>query len=130
MKTGLFSVSYAGYWGQESLDTIGFIRKAADLGYDGVLLAAKRPHVSVLDCGESEIDAIRTALDKNGLECIGLAAYTDFLLPELVNYERTLPDAGKATTMGEGRSTTRRSFEDWETGTSTDGSSMRCVLPS
>ncbi len=45
----LHSVSYAGLWGQASLPLEAFIDKAADLGYDGVLLMAKRPHLSVLD---------------------------------------------------------------------------------
>ena len=81
MKKGIFSVSYAGYWGQEALDVSQFIYKAGELGYDGVLLAAKRPHISLVDCGEGEIDAICNALENTGIECIGLAAYTDFLLP-------------------------------------------------
>ena len=80
MKKGIFSVSYAGYWGQESLDTVGFIRKAAELGYDGVLLAAKRPHISAVDSTDEDIASIKGALDEHGMECIGLAAYTDFLL--------------------------------------------------
>ena len=33
MKPVLFSVSYAGLWGQDALDVEGFIRKAAELGY-------------------------------------------------------------------------------------------------
>lgn len=57
MKRGLFSVSYAGLWGQECLDLPSFIGKAGELGYDGVLLAAKRPHLSPLDAGEHEVAA-------------------------------------------------------------------------
>ena len=52
MKKGIFSVSYAGLWGQERLDTVEFIHKAKELGYDGVLIMAKRPHLSLADTDE------------------------------------------------------------------------------
>ena len=42
MKTGLFSVSYAGLWGQECLPVEQFVAKAGQLGFEGVLLMAKR----------------------------------------------------------------------------------------
>ena len=48
MKLCLFSISYAGLWGQDVLPLPGVIAKAAELGYDGVMLAGKRPHLSVL----------------------------------------------------------------------------------
>ena len=51
----LFSVSYAGLWGQQTLDLEAFIRKAAKLGYSAVELMGKRPHLSVLDCGQREL---------------------------------------------------------------------------
>ncbi len=43
----LHSVSYAGLWGQAFLPVEEFLDKAAALGYQGVMLMAKRPHVSV-----------------------------------------------------------------------------------
>ena len=46
----LHSVSYAGVWpGQARLTLEAFVDKAADLGFRGVMLMAKRPHLSVLD---------------------------------------------------------------------------------
>ena len=45
----LHSVSYSGSWGQHFLSVEQFLDKAADLGFDGVMLMAKRPHLSVLD---------------------------------------------------------------------------------
>ena len=80
-KTGLFSVSYAGLWGQAALDLDGFIDKAAELGFDGVLLMGKSPHLSPLGADEAMLDRTRAHLDRRGIACIGLAAYTDFLLP-------------------------------------------------
>ena len=47
----LHSVSYSGSWGQPALTVEQFLDKAADLGYDGVMLMAKRPHLSLLDYG-------------------------------------------------------------------------------
>jgi len=41
----LHSVSYAGFWGQAALSLDQFIDKAAELGYDGVMLMAKRPQI-------------------------------------------------------------------------------------
>jgi len=81
MKKGLFSVSYSGLWGQHRLGTEEFIAKAAELGYDGVLLMAKRPHLSVADADDGTIDRVATALERAKIELIGLAAYTDYLLP-------------------------------------------------
>ncbi|MHC4438415.1 MAG: hypothetical protein ACYS3S_13725, partial [Planctomycetota bacterium] len=50
VKTCLHSVSYAGFWrGQARLSIDDFLDKAKQLGFDGVMIMAKRPHVSVLD---------------------------------------------------------------------------------
>ncbi len=77
MRLGLFSVSYAGYWGQESLDVVDFIARAADLGYDAVMLAGKRPHLSPLDMPDERIAAIRRQLAARSIVCGAVAGYTD-----------------------------------------------------
>ena len=60
MTPVLFSVSYAGYWGQHTLSIEEFIRKAAALGYPAVELGGKRPHLSILDYATREsVAAIR-----------------------------------------------------------------------
>ncbi len=81
MKKGLFSVSYSGLWGQAALGVVDFIYRAKELGYEGVLLMAKRPHLSIIDSDENELGAVEAALKQTGIELIGLAAYTDYLLP-------------------------------------------------
>ena len=44
VKTCLHSVSYMGIWrGQATLTVDEFLLKAKELGFDGVMLAAKRP---------------------------------------------------------------------------------------
>jgi sugar phosphate isomerase/epimerase len=78
MKTALHSVSYAGLWGQARLTLPDFLRKARSLGFSGVMLMAKRPHLSVLDHGPEEIAALRRLLREMDLGVVALAGYTDF----------------------------------------------------
>jgi sugar phosphate isomerase/epimerase len=77
-EASLFSVSYAGLWGQQKLDTTAFIAKAAALGYRSVMLAGKRPHLAPLDTTETTLSQTRDALAENNVRCAALAAYTDF----------------------------------------------------
>ena len=79
VKTCLHSVSYAGVWrGQAKLSVDEFLLKAKKLGFDGVMLMAKRPHVSPLDYDEAARKALRRRLDSLGLKLVCLAGYTDF----------------------------------------------------
>ncbi|MBI2685595.1 MAG: sugar phosphate isomerase/epimerase [Acidobacteria bacterium] len=73
----LHSVSYAGLWGQAYLPIDAFLAKAAGLGYNGVMLMAKRPHVSPLDYGAAERAHLRAELAKYNLEHNVLAGYCD-----------------------------------------------------
>ena len=73
----LHSVSYAGFWGQESLDVDAFIDHAADLGFGGVMLMAKRPHVSPLDYDATRRAALRAHLEKRGMRDLVVAGYTN-----------------------------------------------------
>jgi sugar phosphate isomerase/epimerase len=77
MKLSLFSVSYAGFWGQHELDVPSFIAKAAQLGYDAVMIAGKRPHLSPLDAPPDRIASIRAALQQHEIECAVIGGYTD-----------------------------------------------------
>ena len=61
MKLSLFSVSYAGLWGQHRLDLPAFIAKAAQLGYDAVMLMGKRPHLSPLDVTDEQLAAVKAS---------------------------------------------------------------------
>ena len=78
MKPVLFSVSYAGLWGQHYLDLPAFIRKAAALGYPAVELVAKRPHLSVLDADDAYLDGLRRTAAECKVEIATIAGYTDF----------------------------------------------------
>jgi sugar phosphate isomerase/epimerase len=79
VKTCLHSVSYAGVWrGQARLSVDEFLNKAEKLGFDGVMLVAKRPHVSPLDYDAAARKALRRKIEGLGLELVCLAGYTDF----------------------------------------------------
>ena len=79
VKTCLHSVSYAGFWrGQAVLSVDEFLVKAKKLGFDGVMLMAKRPHVSLLDYDAAARKALRSRIEELGLELVCLAGYTDF----------------------------------------------------
>ncbi len=78
MKPTLFSVSYAGLWGQHTLDLEAFIKKAAKLGYPAVELMAKRPHLSVLDTDDEMMKRIKNCAQENNIEIATIAGYTDF----------------------------------------------------
>jgi sugar phosphate isomerase/epimerase len=80
MTPALFSVSYAGLWGQHQLDVASFLRKAAALGYPAVELMGKRPHLSVVDVSQRELSEIRAAAETAGVEIATIAGYTDFTL--------------------------------------------------
>jgi sugar phosphate isomerase/epimerase len=78
MKLSLFSISYAGLWGQEALDLPQFIRRAGELGFEAVMLAGKRPHLSPLDAHEPMLEKLASELKAADVQCPVLAAYTDF----------------------------------------------------
>ncbi len=78
MTPTLFSVSYAGLWGQDTLDLNSFIRKAGELGYAAVELMGKRPHLSVLDADTGELESIRQTAEECGVEIATIAGYTSF----------------------------------------------------
>jgi L-ribulose-5-phosphate 3-epimerase len=73
----LHSVSYSGSWGQDFLSVESFIEKAAELGFDGVMLMAKRPHLSVLDWPPAARSKLRSRIERHGLQSTCVAGYTN-----------------------------------------------------
>jgi len=75
----LHSVSYAGFWGQASLTLDAFIDKASELGFEGVMLMAKRPHASVLDLNAAGRAALKHRLSDTAVgQHVILAGYNNF----------------------------------------------------
>lgn len=78
MRTALFTVSFAGLWGQDRLTLEESIDLAASLGYDGVEIMGKRPHLSVLDYSEDDCRRLRDRAARLGIQVAAVAGYTDF----------------------------------------------------
>jgi sugar phosphate isomerase/epimerase len=79
MTPVLFSVSYAGAWGQHRLSLVDFLKKAAELKYPAVEIGGKRPHLSVLDYPDEEsLAEVRETALRLGIEVATIAGYTDF----------------------------------------------------
>jgi sugar phosphate isomerase/epimerase len=75
----LHSVSYAGVWpGQARLSLDAFFDKAAELGFKGLMLMAKRPHLSVLDYSVDDCARLREKIEARGLGCRVVAGYNNF----------------------------------------------------
>lgn len=74
----LHSVSYSGSWGQAALSLEQFIDRAADLGFGGVMLMAKRPHLSVLDWDAKARARLRKQLERRKIERVCIAGYNNF----------------------------------------------------
>lgn len=87
MTPALFSVSYAGFWGQSTLSLIDFLRHAGTLGYPAVMIAGKRPHLSPLDATADVLRPIQDALTAANVRCAVIAAYTNLAQPTSVGCE-------------------------------------------
>jgi len=79
IKTCLHSVSYSGAWRGQALLTVDeFLVKAKELGFDGVMLVAKRPHVSLIDYDDAARKKLRARIKELGLELVCIGGYNDF----------------------------------------------------
>jgi len=82
IKLSLFSVTFTGVWYDgPGLNIKEFIRKAKSIGYNGVELGGKRPHLSPLDYDEKECAEIRKLADSEGIEIAAVASYNNFASP-------------------------------------------------
>ena len=86
MTPCLFSISYAGFWGQSVLSLADFIAHTGKLGYPAVMIAGKRPHLSPLDA-DALVPEIKAALDAARVRCEVLGAYTNLSQPSVVGCE-------------------------------------------
>jgi sugar phosphate isomerase/epimerase len=87
MTPCLFSISYAGFWGQHTFGLSDFIAHAGKLGYPAVMIAGKRPHLSPLDASPEFLQPIKAALSAAKVRCEVLAAYTNLSQPSGVGGE-------------------------------------------
>jgi sugar phosphate isomerase/epimerase len=87
MHPCLFSISYAGFWGQATLQLPDFIAHAGKLGYASVMIAGKRPHLSPLDSTSELLAKTKSALQSANVRCDVLGAYTNLAQPAGVGCE-------------------------------------------
>ena len=79
VKTCLHSVSYSGAWrGQAVLSVDEFLVKAKELGFDGVMLSSKYPHVSLIEYDDAARKKLRARIEELGLDLVCIAGYNDF----------------------------------------------------
>jgi sugar phosphate isomerase/epimerase len=78
MQTALHTISYSGSWGQARLTLEEIVDRAAAFGFDALMLAAKRPHASLLDMHADARRRLRAKLEECGIRLGCLAAYTNF----------------------------------------------------
>ncbi|SEJ65512.1 Sugar phosphate isomerase/epimerase [Cyclobacterium xiamenense] len=79
VKTCLHSIGYSGLWrGQAVLTVDEFLVKAKELGYDGVMLMAKAPHLSLLEYDKEARERLKNRIAELDLTLVGLAGYSDF----------------------------------------------------
>ena len=76
MTPCLFSVSYAGFWGQAALTLPAFIARAGQLGFPATMFMGKRPHFAPLDLTPERLDGVRAALREARVSCAIIGAYT------------------------------------------------------
>jgi len=87
MTPALFSISYAGFWGQSMLGLTDVITHAGALGYASVMIAGKRPHLSPLDATPDVVTPVQSALAAARVRCDVIAAYTNLAQPSPVGGE-------------------------------------------
>ena len=82
IKLGLYSITYQGIWYDgPALSFEELVKKAKDLGYDGVELDNKRPLGNPLDLNQKKRDEMRNVLAKYGMEIPCVADNNDFSSP-------------------------------------------------
>jgi sugar phosphate isomerase/epimerase len=74
----LHSVSYSGSWGQATLSLEECVEKAASMGFRGVMLMAKRPHLSLLDWNAKSRSRLRGQLERAKIEKVCIAGYNNW----------------------------------------------------
>jgi sugar phosphate isomerase/epimerase len=78
MVPALFTVSFAGLWGQQKLTLGESLAKAKELGYPAVEIMGKRPHLSILDYTLDDVRELKGDIESLGLKVASVAAYTNF----------------------------------------------------
>jgi len=91
MKTALYTVTYSGaFYKGEPLPVEEIIPRAADMGFDGIEIGAKRPVASPMDVDEARCKHISRLSDQHGLEIGCVASYSNLASPVMEQRESEL----------------------------------------
>jgi sugar phosphate isomerase/epimerase len=91
VKFGLLTVSYAGlFYDGPALSLTEQIRKARQLGFDGLSIETKRPVASPLDLTRADRAAIRACADAEGIELCAIESMSNFASPLMEERENNL----------------------------------------
>ncbi|HIE18538.1 TPA: sugar phosphate isomerase/epimerase [Candidatus Bathyarchaeota archaeon] len=102
MKVCLHSISYAGFFYKGNhIPLKEMIPKAAEMGYEGLEIMAKRPLASPLDVKGDVSKEIKEAADSWGIELPLIAAYADFIKPNPLDREKELLYAAECIRLAE-----------------------------
>lgn len=102
MKVCLHSISYAGlFYEGRHVPLKEMIPKAAEMGYEGVEVTAKRPLASPLDVKGKKAKEIKELADSYGIELPLIAAYADLTNPDPLDREKELLYAVECIRMAE-----------------------------
>jgi len=91
MKIALYTVTYNGLFYKGGFVPVkDCISRAAEFGFDGIEIEAKRPHGSPLDLDARGRAELRDFAQAKGIEIPALAAYNNFTSPVMIQRENEL----------------------------------------
>lgn len=91
MKFALLTVSYSGlFYDGEALSVVDQIRKAKELGFDGLSIETKRPVASPLDLSSSDRTKIKDVAESEGITLCALESLSNFASPFMEARENNL----------------------------------------
>ena len=91
MKFAFLSVTYAGqFYNGPALTVVEQIRKARELGFDGLSIETKRPVASPLDLTRQDRQAIKAAAAGEGVEICAIESMSNFASPLMEERENNL----------------------------------------
>jgi sugar phosphate isomerase/epimerase len=91
MKVSLYTISYTGIWYDgPALQIEEIVPKIKEMGYEGIEIAAKRPHASPLDWDKKKCEKVKELCNSYQTPIVAVATYTNFASPIMEERENEL----------------------------------------
>jgi sugar phosphate isomerase/epimerase len=91
MKVSLYTISYTGIWyAGPALQIEEIVPRIREMGYEGIEIAAKRPHASPLDWDKKKCEKVKELCNSYQMPIVALATYTNFASPIMEERENEL----------------------------------------